>query len=49
MMAEPAAQKIKRRTFLKSSAAAAAGVAGLAAGSYWLGSVNRVSRAAGKK
>jgi predicted AlkP superfamily phosphohydrolase/phosphomutase len=49
MMAETTPRKIKRRTFLKSSAAAAAGVAGLAAGSYWLGSVNRVSRASGKK
>ncbi|HUY87396.1 MAG TPA: alkaline phosphatase family protein [Pirellulales bacterium] len=37
-----------RRTALKAGAAAA-GVAGLAAASYWIGGVNRVSRSLGKK
>src|SRR5437763_3516842 len=38
--------KLSRRSFLKRSAAAGAGVAG---GSYFLGGCGRVSRAAGKK
>jgi predicted AlkP superfamily phosphohydrolase/phosphomutase len=42
-------RKHSRRTFLKRSAAAAAGVAGVAAGGYWLGSNRRVSRSAGHK
>jgi predicted AlkP superfamily phosphohydrolase/phosphomutase len=42
--------KLSRRTLLKGTAvAAAAGAAGIAAGSYWLGSRRRVSKAAGKR
>jgi predicted AlkP superfamily phosphohydrolase/phosphomutase len=49
-MAEPSKKKVNRRTFLKRSAiAAAAGAAAVGAGSYWLGSISRVSRSAGKK
>jgi predicted AlkP superfamily phosphohydrolase/phosphomutase len=49
-MSEPTKPKLTRRTFLKRTAlAAAAGAAAVGAGSYWLGSVNRVSRSAGKK
>ena len=43
------AKQIQRRTFLKRSAAATAGAAGLAGTSYWLGSINRVSKSAGKQ
>jgi predicted AlkP superfamily phosphohydrolase/phosphomutase len=43
-------RKSSRRTFLKRAAAAATvGALGVAAGGYWLGSVRRVSRSAGKK
>jgi predicted AlkP superfamily phosphohydrolase/phosphomutase len=43
-------KKINRRNFLKRTAiATAAGAAALGAGSYWLGSQARVSRAAGTK
>ncbi len=45
----PDTNRIQRRTFLKRSAAATVGVAGLAGASYWLGSKNRVSKAAGTK
>lgn len=39
-----------RRSFLKRSVAATAvGAAGVAGASYWLGSINRVSKSAGKK
>src|SRR5215510_14339575 len=48
-MADSAPRKVNRRTFLKRSAIAAAGVAGVAGASYWLGSRRRVSRAAGAK
>jgi predicted AlkP superfamily phosphohydrolase/phosphomutase len=49
-MSEPTNKKPSRRTFLKKSViAGAAGAAALGAGSYWLGSRNRVSRAAGTK
>ena len=52
-MAEPSKAKVNRRSFLKKTyAAAGLGVAAagaVGAGSYWLGSVSRVSRAAGKK
>ena len=48
-MTEPAAGKPNRRTFLKRSALAVAGVAGVGAGGYWLGSRRRVSRAGGRK
>lgn len=47
-MTEPSAAKPSRRKFLKATAGAAA-VAGLGAGSCWLGSVRRVSHSAGKK
>jgi predicted AlkP superfamily phosphohydrolase/phosphomutase len=43
-------RKSSRRTFLKRAAAAAAvGAVGVGAAGYWLGSVRRVSRSAGKK
>ncbi len=48
-MAESMTDKLGRRSFLKVSAAAAAGAAGIAAGSYWLGGINRVSKSVGKK
>src|SRR5271165_5650789 len=48
-MTKPAPRKPSRRVFLMGSAAVAAGAAGVAAGSYWIGSRNRVSRSAGKK
>jgi len=52
-MAKGAAEKVNRRTLLKGSAAlaatGAAGVAGLAAGNYWLGRGSRVSSSLGKK
>jgi predicted AlkP superfamily phosphohydrolase/phosphomutase len=48
-MTEPTRRKLNRRTFLKRSAVAAAGAAGVGAASYWLGSQSRVSRAAGTK
>jgi predicted AlkP superfamily phosphohydrolase/phosphomutase len=49
-MSEPDKSKSTRRTFLKRTAAAGAvGAAGLGAAGVWLGSVNRVSRSAGKK
>jgi predicted AlkP superfamily phosphohydrolase/phosphomutase len=48
-MTESSAGKPSRRTFLKRSALAVAGAAGVAAGGYWLGSRRRVSRAGGKK
>lgn len=48
-MSEPTSQSgISRRTFL-TGAAAVAGAAGVAAGSYWIGGVNRVSHSIGKK
>src|SRR5260370_3271881 len=47
-MTADSAPKLKRRSFLKKSALAA-GAAGLAAGAYWIGSVNRVSKSLGKK
>src|SRR5438309_219896 len=49
-MAKAAQGKLSRRTFLKSSAiAAAAGAAALGTGCYWLGSRARVSRSSGQK
>ena len=45
-MNEPAKKGSSRRTFIKGAAAAAIG---LGTAGVWLGSVNRVSRAAGKK
>src|SRR5205085_9399918 len=48
-MAESTPTKPTRRTFLKRAAAGTAAAAGLGATGYWLGSVRRVSRAAGKK
>jgi predicted AlkP superfamily phosphohydrolase/phosphomutase len=48
-MAESPPKKISRRTFLKGAAIGTAAAAGLGAAGYWLGSVRRVSRAAGKK
>ena len=41
--------RVNRRAFLKGAGAAAVGVAGLAGGGYWLGSVRRVSHGLGKK
>jgi predicted AlkP superfamily phosphohydrolase/phosphomutase len=50
MMSEPSQNKPNRRTFLKRSAlATAAGAAGVAGVSYWLGSKSRVSRSSGTK
>jgi predicted AlkP superfamily phosphohydrolase/phosphomutase len=50
MMTEPSKRQLSRRVFLKRSAlAAAGGAAAVGAGSYWLGSRNRVSRSSGKK
>ncbi len=48
-MTEPTAKKVHRRSFLKTSAAVAAGAAGIAGGSYWIGGINRVSKSLGKK
>ena len=49
-MPDSSPRKPNRRTFLKrSGVAAAAGLAGAAAASYWLGSRGRVSRSGGKK
>ncbi len=48
-MAGATPKTIDRRSFLKRSAVAAAGVAAVGAGGYWVGSRRRVSRAAGKK
>ncbi len=49
-MTEPSKKAPSRRSFLKRTAAAAAvGAVGLGTAGVWLGSVNRVSRAAGKK
>jgi predicted AlkP superfamily phosphohydrolase/phosphomutase len=48
-MTEPTRRKLDRRAFLKRTAVAAAGAAGVGAASYWLGSRSRVSRAAGTK
>jgi len=42
-------KKSGRRTFLKRAAAATVGTAALGGAGVWLGSVSRVSRAAGKK
>jgi predicted AlkP superfamily phosphohydrolase/phosphomutase len=42
-------RKPTRRSFLKKATTVAVGAAGLAGAGYWLGSVSRVSRAAGKK
>ncbi len=41
--------KSSRRSALKGAALAAAGIGAAAAGSYWIGGVNRVSQAHGKK
>src|SRR5260370_1580054 len=49
MMAGPSQKKVTRRVFLKRSALAAAGVAAVGAGGYWIGSKRRVSRSVGKK
>jgi predicted AlkP superfamily phosphohydrolase/phosphomutase len=50
MMAEPSPGKVNRRRFLKGAAiAGTAGVAGVAAGGYWLGSRLRGPRTVGKK
>ncbi len=43
------AGKLNRRTLVAGTAAAAAGVAGLGVGNYWLGGRSRASRSAGKK
>ncbi|MCI0704519.1 MAG: hypothetical protein L0241_25980 [Planctomycetia bacterium] len=50
-MPEPSPKKPSRRTFLKRAAAigGGVGVVGAAGAGIYLGSVNRVSRAAGKK
>src|SRR5436190_12062161 len=48
-MAESLPKKPSRRTFLKGAAIGTAAAAGLGAAGYWLGSVSRVSRSAGKK
>lgn len=48
-MAESTSSSIRRRSFLKGAAAVAVGGAAVAGGSYWLGSVRRVSRSVGKK
>jgi predicted AlkP superfamily phosphohydrolase/phosphomutase len=48
-MAKSTPGKVNRRRFLKASALAAAGAAGVAGASYWLGGRTRVSRSAGKK
>jgi predicted AlkP superfamily phosphohydrolase/phosphomutase len=47
-MTADSTQKIRRRSFIKKTAVAA-GAAGFAAGAYWIGSVNRVSKSLGKK
>jgi predicted AlkP superfamily phosphohydrolase/phosphomutase len=48
-MTDPSKPKVTRRTFLKRSALAAAGVAAVGAGGYWVGSRRRASRSLGKK
>jgi len=49
-MSEESKPKMNRRRFLKNTAiAAGVGAAAVGAGSYWLGSSNRVSRSAGTK
>ncbi len=48
-MTEKTTKKPTRRTFLKGAAVAGAGAVGLGAAGVWLGSISRVSRAAGKK
>jgi predicted AlkP superfamily phosphohydrolase/phosphomutase len=48
-MAKSTSHLIGRRTFLKGAAALAVGGPAVAGGSYWLGSVRRVSRSLGKK
>ncbi len=48
-MADSKPKSISRRKFLAGAGAVAAGAAGIAGASYWLGGVNRVSKALGKK
>jgi predicted AlkP superfamily phosphohydrolase/phosphomutase len=48
-MKDPNEKKLNRRTLLKKAASIAVGAAGVAGAGVWLGSVRRVSRAAGKK
>src|SRR5687768_11534941 len=48
-MPDAPSSRISRRRLLKRSAAAGVGVAGLAAGGYWLGSRRRAGRSIGKK
>jgi predicted AlkP superfamily phosphohydrolase/phosphomutase len=48
-MADSAASKLNRRTFLKRSAITAAAAAGVGIGGYWIGSKYRASKRIGKK
>jgi predicted AlkP superfamily phosphohydrolase/phosphomutase len=49
MMPEPRQKEFSRRRLLKRTAITGAGIAGLAAGGYWLGGRRRASRNIGKK
>jgi predicted AlkP superfamily phosphohydrolase/phosphomutase len=49
MMVESSHNRSTRRTFLKRTGLVAAGAAGVAGVSYWLGSRNRISKSTGKK
>jgi predicted AlkP superfamily phosphohydrolase/phosphomutase len=48
-MTDPSKKQVRRRSLLKGAAATTLAAAGVGASAYWLGSVSRVSRSAGKK
>lgn len=48
-MSDKPKKAVKRRSLLKGTAATLLGTAGVAGSAYWIGGVNRVSRAQGKK